>query len=124
MTRSVSGCAGLFTYTIMKTAIELIQEERRRQIVEKGWTEEHDDTHTNSELSIAAAAYAVANFRPATASFIWPWKTKDGGGYIVNEGFNTGQKIRDLIKAGALIVAEIERLQRNKTACASPADRE
>lgn len=99
----------------MKTAIELITEERQRQIVEKGWTCEHDDTHVNCELADAAACYAAGyplyvethDGENTSMGFdiIWPWD-------INYWKPNPENRIEDLTKAGALIVAEIERLQR------------
>lgn len=101
----------------MKTAIELISEERKRQVEQKGWTPEHDDGHINSEIAIAAAAYALPTevFYPdgwywiTERDDIWPW---------VDSIFKPTpyDRIRELTKAGALIVAEIERLQRIKEA--------
>ena len=41
----------------MKTGIELIAEERHRQIEKEGWTPEHDDQHNAGDLVHAAAAY-------------------------------------------------------------------
>jgi hypothetical protein len=43
----------------MKTGIELIAEERKRQIEVEGWTAEHDDEHTDGELALAAVCYAT-----------------------------------------------------------------
>lgn len=101
-----------------KTAIELISYERVRQISQEGWTPEHDDEHDDGELAHAAAAYAVeaTGYMPHPDAILngmgptkplWPWgpewwKPAD-------------DPIRNLVKAGALIVAEIERLQRQKT---------
>jgi hypothetical protein len=42
----------------MKNGIELIADERTRQISEEGWTPEHDDGHDEGELSAAASVYA------------------------------------------------------------------
>lgn len=42
------------------TALEDVAAERRRQIGVEGWSEEHDDTHSNREMAIAAACYASA----------------------------------------------------------------
>lgn len=106
----------------MKTAIELIAEERKRQIDVEGWTPEHDDTHVKDEIPRAAAAYCLphkwkidhrhvgSNLFSLFQMFrsdIWPW----------NYSFwkpTPDDRIRELTKAGALIVAEIERLQRVK----------
>lgn len=39
--------------------LELVAKERTRQIVEKGYTAEHDDEHTYGSLSDAGAAYGA-----------------------------------------------------------------
>jgi hypothetical protein len=38
----------------MKTGMELIADERKRQIDQEGWTAEHDDGHDGRELARAA----------------------------------------------------------------------
>lgn len=90
----------------MKSAIELIAEERARQISVEGWTPEHDAEHTERELVDAAVAYLFADDDDPIKSHpgVWPfepeaWKPSD-------------DPIRNLVKAGALIVAEISRIQR------------
>lgn len=86
------------------TAIEDIAAERRRQMEVEGWTPEHDDRHAPGDLSDAAACYASTDRDlRGGVPFGWPWhkgwwKPKD--------------RRRDLVRAGALIVAEIERLDR------------
>lgn len=102
----------------MKTGIELIAEERERQISKEGWTSGHDDGHKCGELSQAAACYAVAASMTTAnqvknASLIplpkqWPWQ--DWGGD--NFWNPSADPLRNLVKAGALISAEIDRLQR------------
>lgn len=99
----------------LKQAALDVLAERQRQIEAEGWHADHDDAHGNGTLAIAAAAYAlqsVATAMPertllrelATEAFRctgwgWQWwKPKD--------------RRRDLIRAGALILAEIERLDR------------
>lgn len=103
----------------MKTAIELIAEERQRQIEAEGWTPEHDDAHEEQELAGAAACYAMPAGRRELATetidmydeavldypLDWPW-SREWWKPTPND------RIRELVKAGALIVAEIERLQR------------
>lgn len=97
--------------------IDEIAAERKRQIEVEGWTPEHDDAHDQGEMADAAACYAwcaglTADSRELLAEDwfdssvlrrLWPWargwwKPKD--------------RRRDLIRAAALIVAEIERLDR------------
>lgn len=85
----------------------LILRERYRQIEQEGWTAEHDDGHAN-DLVLAAIAYAyegVRNGHPM-APAIWPWD---------EEWWKPStDRVRNLVKAGALIAAEIDRLQRVK----------
>lgn len=91
------------------TGAELIAAERRRQVEEEGWTERHDDLHTDGALAVAATHYA----RPPEQRVLrtpnrpvpvgWPWE--DGA-------WRPGDRVRELVKAGALIAAEIDRLQR------------
>jgi hypothetical protein len=97
--------------------------ERQRQISVEGWTPEHDDEHREGELALAAAGYAVAasdhiqavahefdaHGEPTMADAVtrpshapWPhgWE------------FKAAPARRLLVKAGALILGEIERLDR------------
>ena len=93
------------------SAIEDIAAERQRQIRSEGWSPDHDDEHDGGELAAAAACYAghAANTTAenvATAGLPpgeWPWDLNS---------WKPSTARRDLVKAGALIVAEIERLDR------------
>lgn len=93
------------------TAIEEIAAERARQKAVEGWTEAHDDTHDHEEMASAAACYAMPrSFRRLAMPYVddvlsrlWPWDSK---------WWKPDTRRRDLVKAGALIVAEIERLDR------------
>jgi hypothetical protein len=87
-------------------AIEDIAAERQRQIAIEGWAVEHDDGHTDGALAQAAAAYAIHSSRLVgglAMPLCWPWHAS---------WWKPGEPRQDLIKAGALIVAEIERLDR------------
>ncbi|MCY1406395.1 hypothetical protein D9M71_216580 [compost metagenome] len=79
-----------------------VRDERRRQVEAEGWTPEHDDEHCAAELPRAAAAY-ILNGSNDEAPAIWPWA-------------KSWWKPRDVranyVRAGALILAEIERLDR------------
>lgn len=79
--------------------------ERQRQISAEGWTPDHDDEHGGGQLADAAACYALsASGMPFELwQAFWPW---DGAWLKAGEGR------RSLVKAGALILAEIERLDR------------
>lgn len=107
------------------SAIEDIAAERQRQINEEGWFAEHDDKHRQGELAIAGAWYAFNSpyvgksdcigdpsleghelsrtFNGEYSAFRWPWPI---------EWWKPTNPRRDLVKAAALIVAEIERLDR------------
>lgn len=88
-----------------KHAIGLIAAERERQIDVEGRDELHDSEHIFGEIARAAACYA---FPPEIGSRTehWPWEWH-------NWKPTPDDRIRELVKAGALIVAEIERLQRS-----------
>lgn len=94
----------------MNNALELIAEERERQISKEGWTAEHDDEHADQELASAAACYALPDWLrypndEARVPSAWPFEESSWKP-------SPQDRIRELVKAGALIVAEIERLQR------------
>lgn len=95
----------------MKTGIELIAEERQRQIEKEGWTKEHDANYDNNELPKAAIVYAMPPYMRNdyhALVHIWPFDSS----WLKSEYENNGQaRIRDLEKAGALIAAEIDRIQ-------------
>lgn len=93
-----------------KTGVELIAEERQRQIEKEGWTPEHDADHEDGELIRAAVIYAKpANKRPLytndTVPVGWPWEKEWWKPTPEN-------RVRELQKAGALIAAEIDRLNK------------
>lgn len=95
--------------------IERIADERQRQIDVEGWTPEHDDQYIRGELACAAACYAdyaVLQTKGGRAYFpdvppaFWPW---------AKESWKPSYSpMRNLEKAGALIAAEIDRLERAK----------
>jgi hypothetical protein len=79
----------------------------------KDWSSAHDDEHVNDELAAMAAFYAM----PIGARD-WP-AHETGYGDTLGEAIKptdwkakTGDRRQELIKAGALILAEIERLDR------------
>lgn len=91
----------------MKNGAQLIEEERNRQILQEGWTPEHDDALNAYELSLAAKCYLVTAIGTAsglTPPRDWPWSEKHWK--------SSPGALRNLVKAGALIAAEIDRLQR------------
>lgn len=83
-----------------------IAEERRRQIETEGWTLEHDDAHTQGQMAAAAGTYALySDLFPDEGQppWQWPWDPK---------WWKPKDYRRDLIRAAALLVAEIERIDR------------
>lgn len=87
----------------------MIAVERIRQLHEEGWTEGHDDTHTDGELAAAAVVYILlADLPPGPPTDLWPWEDYE---YKPSE-----DPIVNLTKAGALIAAELDRRLRIKSA--------
>lgn len=105
----------------MSKAIDDVLAERARQIEVEGWTAEHDDLHSDGSLALAACCYAslasahaevcgdapipLDNYKRMQPYYNWPkswsrswWKPKSPR--------------RDLVRAAALIIAEIERMDR------------
>lgn len=75
--------------------------ERRRQIEQEGWTPEHDLAHAPGELAAAGACYACnAGFPTSGVPAHWPWSA---------EWWKQTDFRRDLVKGGALILAELDR---------------
>ena len=83
---------------------DLIAAERNRQIEREGWTPEHDDAHGNSELALAAVAYAMPSWEDSRSDW-WPWESQ----WWRPTPYD---RVRELVKAGALIAAEIDRIRR------------
>lgn len=106
------------------TGVELIAKERARQITDEGWSREHDEQYSNNELVYAAMSYlkpvkeyvkkslrfdtgdiadpSFSDFEIETEKD-WPfdpmwWKP------------SPDNRVKELVKAGALIAAEIDRL--------------
>lgn len=99
----------------LPSGIDLISAERVRQIQQHGWTPEHDASHERGQMLSAAIAYATATQRLSLTGMgagtdldfvrrmYWPWEKK---------WWKPGSRVRNLVKAGALIAAEIDRLQK------------
>lgn len=99
----------------MPTGIELIAAERERQVSVKSWDSKHDDEHFMGEMVGAAITYSahalgIINYHEVGGSDLiefWPWDEEDWK--------PSPDPIRNLVKAGALIAAEIDRLQRKES---------
>lgn len=97
------------------TGIEIIAEERKRQIEKEGWTAEHDSEHRTNDLALAAGAYAMPE---EARTFML---TKEGEYLPIFWPFDSkwwkpspNDRVKELAKAGALIAAEIDRIQNEK----------
>ena len=90
----------------LSLAITDIIAERHRQQSAEGWTPEHDDEHDNGELAMAAVCYinetGTVN-RNGGKPWGWPWDAS---------WWKPDGRRRNLVKAGALIAAEVERIDR------------
>lgn len=114
------------TEIISRGAVRDIAVERLRQVEEEGFGPEHDDEHSMGEMAKAAAAYAYHTTAERAAAYapapygtpyherpplemaypprsLWPWDVS---------WWKPTDCRRDLVRAAALIVAEIERLDR------------
>jgi hypothetical protein len=114
------------------SGIARITKERMRQILEENWTPGHDDQHIHGEMALAAACYAAPiPIRAERVSLIlcdcrsadcqhsfgfrerkswqdpWPWDS-------AWDKRSKHDRIRQLEIAGALIAAEIDRLERQE----------
>lgn len=95
----------------------LIGQERLRQIIEEDYTAEHDREHLDGDLSAAAVCYAAPE-----PIFV---KREDGRGIQFNDPWpwdiswdkrDKHDRVRRLVIAGALIAAEIDKIQEHKGA--------
>lgn len=117
--------------TLELSAAEVaVIEERRRQVEVEGFDAAHDDEHTEGELALVAAIFAapehLVQYIPLEGGvgFVdpWPdsWDTKwDKRPRDTNDNETLLEQTDEerlglLIKAGALILAEIDRLFRKK----------
>lgn len=93
----------------MTLAARDVLRERRRQIEVEGWTPEHDDEHSDGGMAVAAACYATSNhphIGGLKARSMWGWT-----GWA-DRWFKPTTDRRNLVKAAALLLAEIERMDR------------
>lgn len=111
---------------LTKAATDVLAERERQKSIE-GWTFEHDDEHDDGALAKAASCYALAasyedwlrdnqrpngkltregeNGRHTLLRSLWPWDWR---------WWKPKGRRHDLVRAGALILAEIERLDRKE----------
>jgi hypothetical protein len=102
------------------TGVDLISQKRWEQVNKHGFNRNHDDKHTDGELTAAACVYAdMANYHGEMdlfngsgkakvhipRDFKWPFDKK----YLK---LTPNDRVNELSKAGAFIAAEIDRLNR------------
>lgn len=105
----------------MKTGVELIAEEREAHATREGWTAKGDSQYANGTLTMAAIVYATCaasspQIRQELRSYVehnvaplhWPWNPE---WWKPGKDDTNASRIRELVKAGSLIAAEIDRLQ-------------
>lgn len=92
----------------MMTGVELIAAERERQVNEKGYDAAHDDTHADRGMATSAAQVLVHYYSNGTLG-VRRWGSCDNWHIIEKHG---DDPVKLLAIAGALIAAEIDRLQR------------
>lgn len=102
------------------TGVELIAQERERQVKKEKWDSAHDDRHTDGSLAAAAATYALnavesrshepvkRHVLAAAVNVLWPWHPQE---------HKVKSTKRNLVRAGALIAAELDRLNRLEKKC-------
>jgi hypothetical protein len=101
------------------SGLDLIIKERERQISEEGWTPEHDAQHNGGELAVAAACYAVEGLNDDEDNGTFVQRLEGG---VVEDGWpkdwdskwdkrEKHDQLKRLTIAGALIAAEIDRIQ-------------
>lgn len=117
-------------YLANNSGVSIISEERNRQITHEGYDWKQDDSYQNEELALAATVYALppewrgvyagANGHSNMKRVLWPWDhytfkpVPSDNSTVIGKSQSVDNRIKELAKAGALIAAEIDRLQRFK----------
>lgn len=100
--------------TPLSPGLIAIAAERRRQIDVEGWTAEHDAAYPAGDLARAGACYALTVDKRAASNgdaglavvpSYWPWASR---------WWKPKDDRRDLVRAGALIVAELDKIDRDR----------
>lgn len=106
------------TIGLSRGALDVLRE-RLHQVAAEGWTPEHDDAHHNGELLEAALCYARVS----------SWTDERQRRYLIPRGWPWAYSWwkpttprRDLVKAIALLIAELDRLDRAQAPARTPAE--
>lgn len=89
------------------TGAELIKEERERQIKEEGYSATHDSFHNVDEFIKAAVSYSIIDLKDSQENYAyawWPWN---------ETSWKPKDRLRNLVRAGALIAAAIDKLNKD-----------
>jgi hypothetical protein len=99
--RSLLGLPG----AVLTNAARDVLAERERQVKKEGRTPEHDDQYRHGEMSSAAAAYAAYTqaYPAGDPPPAWPWPA---------QWWKPTIERRNRVKAAALLLADIERIDR------------
>lgn len=121
--RAVKFLRSLQVPSLSSAAIDVLAE-RRRQVEGEGWSASHDDGHDGGDLALAGAGYALnagCALNPLSqqpldeAPDFWPWLdevVENNEKCMKPAWWKPKDPRRDLVRAAALILAEIERLDR------------
>lgn len=90
-----------------QTGAQAIAAERQRQIDEEGYTTEHDEHHAVGQFVSTAVVYLGGKALGHT-----PWPVKRA--VVESDEESVRYQRRDLVRAGALIAAAIDRLDQIK----------
>jgi hypothetical protein len=112
------------TPKLTDAALDILAERERQQSVE-GWTPEHDDSHKDGALAKAAEIYAWPTKNALKLAEIsddgvslkdpWPWWDEPAnlrGATWSKAWYKPKDRRHDLVRSAALLIAEIERLDR------------
>jgi hypothetical protein len=98
--------------------LQVVKTERLRQVSQHDWTPEWDDQYVNGELGIYATYWLTPEWQDFTREALKDYLQTLGSPGWEDEWFKYDERTPEqrLARAGALIAAEITRLQRLQAA--------
>jgi hypothetical protein len=88
------------------SALSDVANERYSQVIEKGYDSKHDDVYRDRELTFAAVGYIFNSLKLSDSVEWWPWDLSH---------WKPRDARDDLVRAAALLIAEIDRIDREVT---------